>query len=196
MLYKFRRERLLPEFPIYIGGLSSKMTDIYDRRAHMTRRQLPRLQLMREAAPFILNDETVRDAPAARGTGLRALQWDDDTENTLQCSCASINREPAALDLFCRLCQPGIACRSSTGRENRWGGCARSRQAGPARPLQYRTVSVQRACHARGAHRLRRKTFARAKLFLCTAIHRRWSGCARTLSATFPDRKLLCRRRA
>ena len=67
MLYKFRRERLLPEFPIYIGGLSSKMTDIYDRRAHMTRRQLPRLQLMREAAPFILNDETVRDAPLRSG---------------------------------------------------------------------------------------------------------------------------------
>jgi Cft2 family RNA processing exonuclease len=67
MLYKFRRGRLLPEFPIYIGGLSSKMTDIYDRRAHMTRRQLPRLQLMREAAPFILNDETVRDAPLPPG---------------------------------------------------------------------------------------------------------------------------------
>jgi Cft2 family RNA processing exonuclease len=67
MLYKFRRERLLPEFPIYIGGLSSKMTDIYDRRAHMTRRQLARLQLMREAAPFILNDETVRDAPLRPG---------------------------------------------------------------------------------------------------------------------------------
>ena len=63
MLYKFRRERLLPDFPIYIGGLSSKMTDIYDRRAHVTRRQLPRLQLMREAAPFVLNDETVRDGP-------------------------------------------------------------------------------------------------------------------------------------
>jgi len=62
MLYKFRRERLLPDFPTYIGGLSSKMTDIYDRRAHMARRQLPRLQLMREAAPFILNEETVRDA--------------------------------------------------------------------------------------------------------------------------------------
>ena len=66
MLYKFRRESRMysgPEFPIYIGGLSSKMTDIYDRRAQMTRRQLPRLQLMRELAPFILNDETVRDAP-------------------------------------------------------------------------------------------------------------------------------------
>jgi Cft2 family RNA processing exonuclease len=67
MLYKFRRQRLLPEFPIYIGGLSSKFTDIYDRRAHMTRRQLPRLQLMNEAAPFILNDETVRDAPLRAG---------------------------------------------------------------------------------------------------------------------------------
>jgi len=63
MLYKFRRERLLPEFPIYIGGLSSKMTDIYDRRANMTRRQLPRLQLMRDTAPFVLNEETVRGAP-------------------------------------------------------------------------------------------------------------------------------------
>jgi predicted metal-dependent RNase len=67
MLYKFRRERLLADFPIYIGGLSSKMTDIYDRRAHVTRRQLPRLQLVKDAAPFILNDETVRDAPLRAG---------------------------------------------------------------------------------------------------------------------------------
>jgi Cft2 family RNA processing exonuclease len=69
MLYKFRRQSRLfsGEFPIYIGGLSSKFTDIYDRRAQMTRRQLPRLQLMREAAPFILNDETVRDAPLRPG---------------------------------------------------------------------------------------------------------------------------------
>src|SRR5438105_15806771 len=64
MLYKFRRESrtLSGEFPIYIGGLSSKMTDVYDRRAHMTRRHLARLQLLREAAPFILHDGTVGDA--------------------------------------------------------------------------------------------------------------------------------------
>ncbi len=67
MLYKFRRQRLLSEFPIYIGGLSSKFTDIYDRRVHTTRRQLPRLQLMKEVAPFILNDETVRDTPVRGG---------------------------------------------------------------------------------------------------------------------------------
>jgi Cft2 family RNA processing exonuclease len=69
MLYRFRRESRKPsgEFPIYIGGLSSKMTDIYDRRARMTRRQLPQLQLVRDVAPFILNDETVRDAPLRAG---------------------------------------------------------------------------------------------------------------------------------
>jgi Cft2 family RNA processing exonuclease len=67
MLYKFRRERLLPDFPIYIGGLSSKMTDIYDRRAHITRRQLARLHLMQETAPFVLNGQTIYDAPVRAG---------------------------------------------------------------------------------------------------------------------------------
>jgi Cft2 family RNA processing exonuclease len=67
MFYKFRRERVLPDFPIYIGGLSSKMTDIYDRRARITRRQLARLQLMQETAPFVLNGQTIYDAPIRAG---------------------------------------------------------------------------------------------------------------------------------
>ena len=67
MLYKFRRENLLPNFPIYIGGLSSKITQIYDRRAHTGRRQLSRLQLMQDVDPFILNGETIGDAPARPG---------------------------------------------------------------------------------------------------------------------------------
>jgi len=67
MLYKFRREQLLPDFPIYIGGLSAKMTQIYDRRASMSRRQLPRLQLMQDVDPFVLNGETIRDASARPG---------------------------------------------------------------------------------------------------------------------------------
>lgn len=82
MLYKFRREGLLPECPTYIGGLSSKMTDIYDRRAAMSRRQLPRLQLMDEAAPFVLNGETIQDAPARAGR-LYALSSGMMTPKTL-----------------------------------------------------------------------------------------------------------------
>jgi Cft2 family RNA processing exonuclease len=67
MLCKFRREQLLRDFPVYIGGLSTKMTEIYDRRAGMTRRQLPRLELLHEIDPFVLNGQTIYDAPARAG---------------------------------------------------------------------------------------------------------------------------------
>ena len=67
MLYKFRCDNVLPDFPIYIGGLSSKITQIYDRRAHMSRRQLSRLQLMQDVDPFILNGENIGDTPARPG---------------------------------------------------------------------------------------------------------------------------------
>jgi Cft2 family RNA processing exonuclease len=67
MIYKFRREKLLGQFPIYIGGLSVKMTEIYDRRALTTRRLLPRLQLLEEVAPFVLNGQNIHDSPARPG---------------------------------------------------------------------------------------------------------------------------------
>ena len=67
MLYKFRREKLLRDFPVYIGGLSAKMTETYDRRAGMSRRQLPRLQLLPEIDPFVLSGQNIHDAPARPG---------------------------------------------------------------------------------------------------------------------------------
>jgi len=67
MLYKFKRQKLLEDVPIYIGGLSSKMTEIYDRRANQSRRVLPRLQLFPEVGPFVLNGKTIADAPARPG---------------------------------------------------------------------------------------------------------------------------------
>jgi Cft2 family RNA processing exonuclease len=66
ILYKFRREKFL-DFPIYIGGLSAKISEIYDRRAHMGRRQLPRLQLLNELRPYVLNAENIGDARARSG---------------------------------------------------------------------------------------------------------------------------------
>src|SRR5207302_9022604 len=66
MFYEFRRQQQL-EFPVYIGGLSSKMTGVYDRRANQTRRQWPRLQLMQDVAPFVLNGQTINDSPARPG---------------------------------------------------------------------------------------------------------------------------------
>jgi Cft2 family RNA processing exonuclease len=82
MLSKFRRDQLLRDFPIYIGGLSSKMTRIYDRRAAMSRRQMSRLQLMDGLAPFVLNGETIHDATARNGR-LYALSSGMMTPKTL-----------------------------------------------------------------------------------------------------------------
>jgi Cft2 family RNA processing exonuclease len=67
MIYNFRRRKLLGEFPVYIGGLSVKMSEIYDRRAVTTRRLLPRLQLLEEVAPFVLNGQSIHDSPARPG---------------------------------------------------------------------------------------------------------------------------------
>jgi Cft2 family RNA processing exonuclease len=67
MLYKFKRSKMIEDVPVYIGGLSSKMTEIYDRRANQSRRVLPRVQLFPEVGPFILNGKTIADAPARPG---------------------------------------------------------------------------------------------------------------------------------
>lgn len=67
MLYKFKRNQQISDVPIYIGGLSSKMTEIYDRRAAQSRRVIPRLQLFPELGPFVLNGKTIADAPARPG---------------------------------------------------------------------------------------------------------------------------------
>ena len=67
MIHKFRREKSLGQFPIYIGGLSVKLTEIYDRRALTSRRLLPRLQLLEEVAPFVLNGQNIHDSPARAG---------------------------------------------------------------------------------------------------------------------------------
>ena len=67
MIHRFRREKLLGDFPVYIGGLSLKMTQIYDRFALTSRRNFPRLQLLEAVEPFVLNGQTIADAPAKPG---------------------------------------------------------------------------------------------------------------------------------
>ncbi|MGZ4965624.1 MAG: MBL fold metallo-hydrolase [Chthoniobacterales bacterium] len=82
MIYRFRREKLLGEFPVYIGGLSTKMTEIYDRFSLTSRRSFPRLQLLEEIEPFVLNGQTIQDAPA-RGGRIYALSSGMMTVKTL-----------------------------------------------------------------------------------------------------------------
>jgi predicted metal-dependent RNase len=54
MVDALRRRKLLPNCPIYIGGLGAKLTEIYDKLAHKTARHLPDLDLMDDLAPFVI----------------------------------------------------------------------------------------------------------------------------------------------
>jgi Cft2 family RNA processing exonuclease len=55
MLHGMFERGQLPRVPIYIGGLSTKLTEIYDRFAKTTPRLLPDLDLMDDIAPMPIN---------------------------------------------------------------------------------------------------------------------------------------------
>ena len=82
MFHKFRREQVLGDFPIYIGGLSTRMTEIYDKHALTSRRNFPRLQLLEAIEPFVLNGQNIHEAPA-RGGRIYALSSGMMTPKTL-----------------------------------------------------------------------------------------------------------------
>lgn len=48
MIDRFKREGLIPDAPTYIGGLSTKMTHIFDDFADSTPRNLPGFQILRD----------------------------------------------------------------------------------------------------------------------------------------------------
>jgi predicted metal-dependent RNase len=68
--------------PIYIGGLSVKITTVYDKMAGYSRRSHPELQLLQEMAPYILSGrEIVTAVPKKRS--IYAISSGMMTEHTL-----------------------------------------------------------------------------------------------------------------
>ena len=56
MLAGMQTQGILPRgLPVYIGGLSAKLTDIYDKRAGQSFRLKPDLQLLDTVAPFVVH---------------------------------------------------------------------------------------------------------------------------------------------
>ena len=53
LLWKMEREGTIPPTPLYVGGLSSKITAIYDSMAAQVPRNLPHLKLMLDVAPYV-----------------------------------------------------------------------------------------------------------------------------------------------
>lgn len=83
LLHRFQEQRLIPRgFPLYIGGLSSKLTEIYDRHAGHWPRLQPELQLFDSLSPFVVGGREIDDLPLKRGR-IYALTSGMMTEKTL-----------------------------------------------------------------------------------------------------------------
>jgi len=82
MIHKLRQKKLLPHCPIYIGGLSTKLTEIHDRLANASSRQHVGLDLLETVAPFTISGREINNLPIRPGR-IYALSSGMMTENTL-----------------------------------------------------------------------------------------------------------------
>jgi len=82
MFWKMRAYGLLPAAPIYIGGLSAKLTLVYDTFSLNTRRHSPTLQLLQEMTPYIVNGAEIGSC-YPKQQSIFALSSGMMSENTL-----------------------------------------------------------------------------------------------------------------
>jgi len=82
MLYHFKRRGSLKETPIYIGGLSTKITVAHDQLASSTMRQHPGLQLLDSTEPRVLSGREIATTQVNRRR-IYALSSGMMTEKTL-----------------------------------------------------------------------------------------------------------------
>lgn len=82
MLWTMQRERIIPPTPVYVGGLSSKITAVYDTMAGQVARNLPKLQLMSDVAPYVAGGAEIQSLNP-RKRAIYALSSGMMTEHTL-----------------------------------------------------------------------------------------------------------------
>ena len=81
-LHFFQKTHRLPQTPIYIGGLGRSFTEIYDRLAARTRRKYPRLSLLDDIAPQVMDGRRAHDFNPKKGH-IYLISSGMMTENTL-----------------------------------------------------------------------------------------------------------------
>lgn len=82
LLWEMRLQGRLPQVPIYIGGLSTKLTMIYDALAADPQRTHPELKLLEELSPYVLSGQEVFSVPPGKNC-IFALSSGMMTENTI-----------------------------------------------------------------------------------------------------------------
>jgi len=76
------RGELPPGFPVYIGGLSTRITEMYDELARQWPRRRPELKLLEAISPFVVSGREVDGLPLKAGR-VYALTSGMMSENTL-----------------------------------------------------------------------------------------------------------------
>jgi Cft2 family RNA processing exonuclease len=66
-LHFLQKQRRIPQTPIYIGGLGRTFCDIYDRLAARSRRKYPKLQLLDDIQPQVMDGRRARDFSPKKG---------------------------------------------------------------------------------------------------------------------------------
>ena len=106
MFHEFRRRDLLGMCPIYIGGLGTKLTEIYDKLAHQTPRQKHDLQILDAVAPFTMAGKAASATPL-KGERIYAISSGMMTEKTLSNSFArQVLSDPAHALFFVGYADP------------------------------------------------------------------------------------------
>ena len=82
MLWNMQQQGVIPPTPVYIGGLSSKITAVYDAMAANVGRNLPKLQLMEGVAPYVAGGGEIQSLNP-RKRAIYALSSGMMTEHTL-----------------------------------------------------------------------------------------------------------------
>ena len=146
MLHGFRRRDLLGLCPIYIGGLGTKLTEIYDRLAQHTPRQQPDLQILDAVAPFTMAGKAA-DATPLKGQRLYAISSGMMTEKTLSNSFArQVLSDPAHALFFAGYADP----ESPAGRIRaaKPGDTVQLSPDFPPQPLRCQTEAFNFSAHA------------------------------------------------
>jgi Cft2 family RNA processing exonuclease len=126
---------LPPGVPVYIGGLSTKLTELYDKLACQSPRQHPELPLLEAVAPFVVGGPDLDSLPI-KGGRIYAFTSGMMTENTLSNIFASrFISDPANSLFFVGYADPASP-----------GGVIRTGQPGDLIQLDSRRPAQKREC--------------------------------------------------
>jgi len=136
MLWKMQRERIIPPTPIYIGGLGSKITAVYDTMATQVSRNFPKLQLMSDVAPYVAGGAEIQSLNP-RKRAIYALSSGMMTEHTLSNIFAhKVLPDPSQYLFFVGYADP-----------NSPGGRIRSARQGDHVVIDSKGVAIPFLCH-------------------------------------------------